>query len=75
MSISEVTFNYSDDCIEAACGYANKTKEKCEVIEGKSIYDDFYFKIQFMPSQNSFVMRRYLVYPRASDQFGTLYQF
>jgi len=70
----EVEFNHSDDCIEAACGYANKTKEKCEVIKGESIYDDYHFMIRFLPSHNAFLVKRYLIYPRASDQFGTRYK-
>jgi hypothetical protein len=72
MSINDVTFSCSDDCIEAACGHANKTKEQCEVIFAKTVKDFFWFKIIFKPSFNSFSVRRYYHNPRNKVPNGVL---
>lgn len=65
-------FDNSDECIKTACGYINKNKEKCKVIIGIELYDDFHFKILFKSSQRSFTLKTYsyLQYPPI---LGSLY--
>lgn len=71
--IDRQIFDTSDECLYAACGYANKSKEKCELIIGKTIYDRFYFKILFKPSHTSFSLKRISFFKSTDHTFGQLY--
>lgn len=72
--IENYIFDTSDECLHAACGYANKSKEKCEQIIGKTIFDKFYFKILFKPSHTSFSLKRKFIRLNLTDNcFGSLY--
>lgn len=76
--ISKTIFDNSDDCIRAACGYANKNKEKCEfTIGGKEAYREFYFKILFKHPQSAYSQSVFCFekhpYKNNYDGFGPLY--
>lgn len=65
-------YSHSDECIIAACEHANKNKEKCKVLIGRSIKEKFLFKIIFTPSNRSFLLER--KFYKLNDQcLGQLY--